>query len=140
MVGHLCEPYGQKPSPAKVEAISAMKDDCGSVTEVCRFLGACAFYHIWIPHYAHVAEPLYGLLKKGCSFEWRTEHTESVRRLKETLTVAPALRKAVYGKDVPICVTVDTSPTGIGWVISQEDKDGVQFPIRFGAKVLSERQ
>jgi hypothetical protein len=52
-----------------------MKDDYKSVTEVRRFLGACAFYHIWIPHYAHVAEPLYGLLKKGRKFEWRAEHT-----------------------------------------------------------------
>ena len=42
VVGHLCEPYGRKPSPAKVEAISAMKADCSSVTDVRRFLGACA--------------------------------------------------------------------------------------------------
>ena len=51
VVGHLCGPYGRKPSPAKVEAISAMKHDCNSVTEVRRFLGAYTFYHIWIPHY-----------------------------------------------------------------------------------------
>jgi hypothetical protein len=93
VVGHLCRPYGRKPSPTKVEASSAMKEGCKSVTEVRRFLGACAFYHIWIPHYAHVAEPLYGLLKKGRKFEWRAEHTESVRRMKEALTAAPALRK-----------------------------------------------
>ena len=78
VVGHLCGSYGRKPSPAKVEAISAMKHDCSSVTEVRRFLGACAFYHIWIPRYAHVAEPLYGLLKKGRKFEWRDKHTEFV--------------------------------------------------------------
>jgi hypothetical protein len=42
VVGHLCGLYGRKPSPAKVEAISAIKDDCKSVTEVRRFLGACA--------------------------------------------------------------------------------------------------
>ena len=140
VVGHLCGPYGRKPSPAKVEAISAMKQDCNSVTEVRRFLGACAFYHIWIPHYAHVAEPLYGLLKKGRKFEWRDEHTESVWKMKEALAAAPALRKAVYGKDTPIYVTVDTSPTGIGWVINQEDENSTRFPVRFGAKVLSERQ
>jgi hypothetical protein len=113
----------------KVEAISAMKNDCKTVTEVWRFLGACAFYHIWIPHYAHVAEPLYRLMKKGCKFEWRAEHTESVRRMKEGLTVAPALRKWVYGNGIPIYVTVDTSPTGIGWVINQEGEDGERFPI-----------
>jgi hypothetical protein len=138
VVGHLCGPYGRKPSPSKVEAISAMKDDCRSVTEVRRFLGACAFYHIWILHYAHVAEPLYGLLKKGRKFEWTADHMASVRRMKEALTAAPALRKGVYGNGVPIFVTVDTSPTGIGWVISQEGEDGERFPIRFGAKVLSE--
>ena len=75
VVRHLCGPNGWKPSPAKVEAIrSTMKEDCRSVTEVRRFLGACAFYHIWILHYAHVAEPLYGLLRKGCKFEWSGEH------------------------------------------------------------------
>jgi hypothetical protein len=117
-----------------------MKDDCRSVTKVRRFLGACTFYHICIPHYAHVAEPLYGLLKKGRKFEWTTDHTDSVRRMKEALTAAPALRKGVYGNRAPIFVTVDTSPTGIGWVISQEDDEDEIFPIRFGAKVLSERQ
>jgi hypothetical protein len=140
VVGHLCGPYGRKPSPTKVEAISAMKEDCKSVAEVRSFLGACAFYHIWIPHYAHVAEPLYGLLKKGRKFEWRVEHTESIWRMKEALTAAPTLRKGVYGNGVPIYVTVDTSPTGIGWVINQEGEDGERFPIRFGVKVLSERQ
>ena len=60
--------------------------------------------------------------------------------MKEALVAAPALRKAVYGKDIPIYVTVDTSPTGIRWVINQEDENGTRFPIRFGVKVLSERQ
>ena len=83
MVGHLCGLYGRKPSQSKVEAISAMKEECGSVTEVQRFLGACAFYHIWIPHYTHVAEPLYGLLKKSRRFKWTKEHTEVVRKLKK---------------------------------------------------------
>ena len=70
----------------------------------------------------------------------RDEHAESVRKMKEALAMAPALRKAVYGKDIPVFVTVDTSPTGIGWVINQDDDDGTRFPIRFGVKVLSERQ
>ena len=40
----------------------------------------------------------------------------------------------------PIYVTVDTSPTGIGWVINQEDMEKNRYAIRFGAKVLSDRQ
>ena len=138
VIGHLCRPYRRKPSPAKVEAISAMKEECKSVTEVWRFLGACTFYHIWIPHYAHIAEPLYGLLKKGCKFEWIREHVESVQKLKEALMTASTLKKAVYERDIPVYVMVDTSPTRIGWVINQVDAGGTRFPMRFGAKVLSE--
>ena len=140
VVGHLCGPYGQKPSLTKVEAISAMKEECRSVTEVRRFLGACTFYHIWIPHYAHLAEPLYGLLKKGRKFKWGAEHTKAFRKLKEKLMTTPALRKEVYKVETLVYVTVYTSPAGIGLVVNQEDEDGTWFPIQFSAKVLSERQ
>ena len=54
VVWHRCGSYSRKPSPTKVEAISVMKEECRSVTKVRRFLGACVFYHIWIPHYAHI--------------------------------------------------------------------------------------
>jgi hypothetical protein len=69
VVGHLCGAFGRKPSRTKVDAIQAMKEECKTQREVRRFLRACAFYHIWIPHYAHVAELLYGLLKKKRLFE-----------------------------------------------------------------------
>ena len=114
----MCGAYGRKPSPTKVDAIQEMKEECISQTEVRRFLGVCAFYHIWIPHYAHVAEPLYGLLKERKKFEWQEEHTNAIQRLKKLLLEAPTLRKADYTEGKPIYVTVDTSPTGIGWVIN----------------------
>ena len=116
-----------------------MKEECESQTEVRRFLGAWAFYHIWIPHYAHVVEPLYGLLKKRKKFDWEDEHTNAVQKLKKLFSEAPALRKADYTEGTLIYVTMDTSPTEIGWVINQEDKDKNWYAIRFGAKVLTER-
>jgi hypothetical protein len=113
VVGRLCGAFGRKPSPMKVDAIQAMKDECTIQPEVRRFLGACAFYHIWIPYYSHLAEPLYGLLKKMRKFEWTSKHTLAIRRLMELLQEAPALWKADYAGEKPIFVTVDTSPTGI---------------------------
>ena len=88
--------------------------------------------------HAHITEPLYRLLKKSRKFEWAEENTEAVRRLKRTLTAALALRKAVYATRTPVYITVDTNQTRIGWVVNQEDEDDTRFPIRFGAKVLSE--
>ena len=104
------------------------------------FLGAYAFYHIWIRHYAHLAEPFYGLLKKGQRFNWEKEHTEAMKRLKGIWVVAPTLQKAVYKEGMAIYVTVDMSTTGIGWVNDQEGEDNARYAIKFGANVLSERQ
>ena len=56
------------------------------------------------------------------------------------LTMAPVLRKAEYAPGTMVYITMDTSPTGIGWVVNQEDRDGTRFPIWFSVKVLSERQ
>ena len=63
-----------------------------------------------------------------------------MRGLKKLLLEAPELRKADYTEGKPVYVTVDTSPTGIGWVINQEGEGNVRYAVRFGAKVLSERQ
>ena len=51
---------------------------------------------------------------------------EAIRRLKGTLTSASALQNAVY-EESQIFVTMDTSPTGIEWMINQEDEHDAQF-------------
>ena len=70
--------------------------------------------------------------------EWTEEHSNEIISLKENLTKAPALKQPDY--TLPIILTVDSSPIGIGWVISQQDKEGERHLIRFGVKVLSGRQ
>jgi hypothetical protein len=42
-----------------------------------------------------------------------------MRKLKKALQESQALKKPNY--DRPIIVTVDTSPTGLGWVVNQAD-------------------
>ena len=139
VVGHLCGRYGRKPNPEKVDAIARMRA-CSSTTEVRRFLGACVFYQIWIPHFAHMAEPLYKLLRKGTKFKWEKKQEVAMEGLKETLKSPPVLRQVEYDSGRPVIVTVDTSPIAIGWAIGQDDLDGKRFAIRFGARILTERQ
>lgn len=139
VVGHLCGRYGRKPNPEKVDAISRMKP-CGSITEVRRFLGACVFYQIWVPHFAHVADPLYKLLRKGIKFKWGQEQELAMEGLKEILKSPPILRQVDYDCGRPVIVTVDTSPIATGWAVGQDDGEGRRFAIRFGARILTERQ
>ena len=83
---------------------------------------------------------MYSLLKKGRKFKWEPVNTGVMKRLKGLLVTAPALRKVVYKEGMPIYVTVDTSPTGVIWVIHKEGEDGARYAIRFGEKFVSERQ
>ena len=96
VVGHMCGPYKRKPSPIKINAIQNLKDDCKSLREVRMFLGACVFQRIWIPHFTHLADPLYGLLKKISRFLWTNVHIDAIRQLKEMLLNALDLQKARY--------------------------------------------
>ena len=50
-----------------------------------------------------------------------------------------ALWKVVYKKESPIYITVDTSVTGIQWMINQDDNVGARFAIGFGAMIVSEQ-
>jgi hypothetical protein len=63
VVGYLCKKYGRKPNFEKLDAIARIKA-YSNIIKVTRFLEACIFYQIWIPHFAHMAKPLYKLLRK----------------------------------------------------------------------------
>lgn len=135
VVGQKCGSYGRRPNDAKVDAISQMKD-CLTVSEVRRFLGACVFYKIWIPHFAHIAEPLYNLLRKRVRFIWTERHSEAMARLKNALLSPPVLRSMNYNNGQPMMITIDSSPIATGWAVGQNDEEGNCFATRFGAKVF----
>jgi transposase InsO family protein len=135
VVGQICGTYGRKPCANNVLGIVNLQP-CKDQHEVRRFLGACSFYRIWIPHYAHVAEPLYQLLRKQNIFKWTEECQDAQDSLKNSLMSDP-----IYGvKERPLTLTVDTSPTAIGWVLRQNDESGHRYASRYGAKVLNQHQ
>jgi hypothetical protein len=122
-----------------VDSIQRMKE-CTNTTEVQRFLGACMFYSIWIPHYAHVVDPLYCLLRKGQKFQWMKEQSNAMKKMKKLLSSPPTLKKVDYECGRLVILTVDASPIRIGWIIGQDDDSGNRYVVRFGAKVLNSRQ
>ena len=63
-----------------------------------------------------------------------------MKALKQLFLQAPVLRKVSYVAGHAVIVTVDTSPIGIGWAISQENSDSERCTICFGAKILTQRQ
>ena len=69
------------------------------------------------------------ITKEKKEVEWQEEHKNAIRKLKKLLLEAPTLRKADYTKGKLIYMTVDTSGTGIGWVINQEGEDSARYAI-----------
>ena len=138
VVGQICGAFGRVPSRAKVDAINLIMD-CRNASEVRRFLGACIFFRIWIPHFAHVADPLYGLLRKNAKFVWTDVHTAAMQQMKKALLSPPVLRPLRYDGS-PIIITVDSSPFAAGWAVGQDDEEGNRFAARYGAKIFTERQ
>ena len=63
-----------------------------------------------------------------------------MEELKKILKSPLVLKQVEYNSGIPVIVTVDTSPIAIGWTVGQDDEEGNRFAIRFGARILTERQ
>ena len=138
ILGQMCGAYGRRPCVDKTEAIRRLAD-CQNASEVRRFLGACVFYLSHIPHYSHIADPLYRLQKKATQWMWNDEQSRSMARLKKALSEPPVLCPPIYDGRV-LFLTIDASPIAAGWAVGQDDDEGKRFAIRFGAKIFGERQ
>jgi hypothetical protein len=79
-------------------------------------------------------------LRKGTKFKWEQKQEAAMEGLKEILKSPLVLRQVEYDSGRPVIVTVDTSPIAIGWAVGEDDTDGKRFAIRFGARILTERQ
>ena len=72
-----------------------------------------------------MTEPLYGALKKEKKFIGELVHIEAMQQLKGLLPKGPRLRKPTYIYGLPILFTMNTNLSDIGWVVYQDNKDGV---------------
>ncbi|KAK3528240.1 hypothetical protein QTP86_027953 [Hemibagrus guttatus] len=90
-----------------------------TVKELQRFLGFVNFYRRFIQDYSIIADPLTNLLhNKPKSLIWSPAVEKAFNTLKRAFTTAPLLIHP--DPDKPFVVEVDTSTTGVGAVLSQQ--------------------
>ncbi|XP_060539009.1 uncharacterized protein K02A2.6-like, partial [Pantherophis guttatus] len=133
-LGYLIDSTGIHPTKSKVEAIHEAPSPKNK-TELQAFLGLLNFYAIFLKQKATVAEPLHRLLGKAASWKWGQEEEAAFRAIKGLLTSKSVLIQ--YSETLPIKLTCDASPYGVGAVLSHELPNGSEAPIAYFSKTMS---
>ncbi|CAG4958446.1 unnamed protein product [Colias eurytheme] len=103
-----------------------------------QFLGKVNFYHKFVPHNAIILDPLHNLLRKDVKFLWTKDCQESFDKIKELLCSKPILK--IFDPEQPIKIYTDASIKGVGAVLKQEDENGINKPVAYFSKKLTEMQ
>lgn len=136
-LGHILGPNTVQPLHDNLTAISNFPTP-KSRKNIRQFLGKVNFYRKFIPKSASLLEPFHNLLRKNIPFSWSPACQAAFEKVKNLLTSAPIL--AIFDRTRPILIYTDASGVGVGAVLKQIQDDGMQKPVAFFSKKLSDAQ
>jgi RNase H-like domain found in reverse transcriptase len=120
---------------------------CRNSTDVQGFLGTVGVVRQWIENFAIIVRPLTLLTHKMAptEFKWMEDTQQAMDKLKYLAATTVPIRMINYrlAREVPmssqhtsdyglVSITVDSSPIGCGWIVSQQLED-TEYPIIFGS-------
>ena len=133
-LGHIVVKDGIQAQANKVEAIQKMpmpKDQ----KELRSLLGMINYYDRFLPGLATKCACLNDLLHKDKKWRWTKNHAKAVQVVKETLSSVDTLTH--YNPKLPLTLSCDASPVGVGAVISHVFPDGEEKPIAYASRKLT---
>jgi len=136
-LGHVISRKGIHTSSKTVHAIQAIQQP-ESVTELKSFLGLINFYCKFVPSLGEICSPLYHLTKSDVQWGWSKQCQKAFDQVKLKLTTSPVL--AHFNPSLPIGISCDASPKGLGVVLFHRYPDSSEQPIAYASKVLSEAE
>ena len=132
--GYVVGKEGIRPMPSNVEAVQDAPAPT-NVSELRSFLGMVNYYHAYLSRMATMTEPLHQLLRKDVRWAWGEKCKVAFVAVKKMLCTAPLL--VHYDPSKPIVVHCDTSPYGLGVVLSHVMDDGMERPVSYASRTLS---
>ena len=103
--------------------------------ELRSYLGLLNYYGKFIANLASVLAPLHQLLRKDVRWKWGEAEEDAFQRSKKELLASPVL--VHYDPRRELLLACDTSPYGVGAVLSQRMEDGTEHPVAFASRSLS---
>ena len=102
------------------------------------FLGLASYYQRFIQGFSQYATPLYQLLRKNVVFSWQEPQQQAFQYLKNKLTSAPVLAYPDFDRE--FIVHTDAFTVGLGAVLSQKDKQGLEHAIAYASRSLNKAE
>ena len=99
------------------------------------FLGLLNYYGKFIPRLSTLLAPLHRLLQKKSTWTWGPEQQGAFDRVKGILTSDSVL--AHYDPSKPLILACDTSPYGVGAVLSHKLGDRSERPVAYASRSLA---
>ena len=127
---------GLQPTDEKVKAIKDAPTP-HNVTELRSFLGMVAALTNFIPKLSTLTHPLYELLGNK-PWNWTPICKRAFNDVKCALTSETVL--AHYSPSLPVELSVDASPYGLGAVIMHVYPNGTRRPIAYASRTLNEHE
>ena len=132
-LGKIIDKNGQRIDPNAVAAIVNMPQPTDKHT-LRSFLGHMSYIGKHIPDLRTARAPLDTLLKADVKFEWTDAQTKAFETCKKMASSAATL--AHYDGRLPLVLTTDASPVGLGACLSQkvtEDSKSVLKPLYYAS-------
>jgi hypothetical protein len=133
-LGYVISPDGIFMYKSKVETIQCWATP-SSVKDIQRFLGFANFYCRFIKGYSKITTPLTTLTCKDKPLSWNPMAQAAFDTLKMAFTSAPILIHPDPAK--PFIVETDASDFALGAILSQFGIDGLQHPVAFYSRKLT---
>lgn len=131
-LGHVFSGEGLKPDPDKIKAVLEMEPPKNK-KDLQTVLGIATYVSKFLPNLSDLTKNLRLLLKQDSEFVWNENHDTDFEILKNMLTNTPVLK--YYNVNKPVVLSVDSSSTGLGAVMLQEN-----LPVAYASKSLSNSQ
>lgn len=136
-LGRQISSEGILPDESGILAVKSLKHP-KNIKELEAFMGKVNYYHNFVPNFSTVAAPINRLRRDNIPFRWGKSQQTSFDQLKTYIVNATQLSH--FQDNLPLTLSTDASPFGIGAVISHLYPDGSERPIAFASKTLDKHQ
>ena len=108
--------------------------------QIRSFLGLVGYHRRFIPNFSSRAAVLTDLTrgKSPTKIKWRDAHEFAFQDLKHAMQNPPVLRPPHWEQE--FILQVDASNRGLGAILSQQDKEGLEHPIAYASRKLQPRE